>query len=314
MAGEPHDNGAAKKALGEFAPLWNEQIRPRLQALEVRRKRAVRAAMLTVGGGAVFIFALWLWLGDKNPFVWLSFVAVGVAIFVISGLVLGPVHKKAKNTLLQPVLDALGYRYQDKGFDPAGYEAARRFSLLPSDIDRRGFEDWIEGEHEGARFQLYEAKLQQKIRTKNSSSYVTVFRGVIGRIDHDSSALGVTVFTRDKGWFDGLSAPRGMKQAKLVASAFEDIFTVYTTDQVEARYLLPPNMMEHLVALERDFQGRKIRGAFYDGGLMFLIETKNLFEPGSILRPMDDPSRFENLIGEIRSLRSLIHELRQIRT
>ncbi len=302
----------SEERFGEFDDLWRERIQLGLAALERERKRAIGRARLIVGAAIALAILLVALLSRDNVIVWWAAFGLCILSLIAADLSLKPVRKKAKAALLHPVLEGLGYRYQEKHFDPAGYEDARRFSLLPGS-DRRSFEDWIAGEHEGARFHLYEAKLEQKRRSKKRTYYVTVFQGVIGRIDHDSSALGETVFTRDKGWFDGLSAPRGMDQARLIDSTFEDVFTVYTTDQVEARYLLPPNMMEHLVALERDFQGKKIRGAFYDGGLMFLIETKNLFEPGSIFKPMDDPSRFQNLIGEIRSVRRLIHKLRQVR-
>ena len=42
-------------------------------------------------------------------------------------------------------------------------------------------------------------------------------------------------------------------RVKLENPDFEKTFDVYSTDQIEARYLLSPSMMERLLALDREF-------------------------------------------------------------
>lgn len=294
--------------------LWETDIRPALTALEAERKQALRRSAIIGGVIAVLAVALALWVLASGNGVLAIFFGVGAVILssIIAGMQLKGVKKKAKVALLSPVMAALGYRHRESGFQPTGFDDCRRFSLLPGS-DRKRFEDRIEGGDEGARFQLYEAHLEVKRKTKNSSHYVTVFRGVIGRLQHQSSALGETVFTRDLGIFDGMMAPRGMERAGMGENAFEDAFTVWTSDQVEARYLLPPNVMEHLARMETDFGGQKLRGAISDGWLYFIIETKNMFEPGSMFKPMDDPERFQDLMAELGSIRRLINALRDVR-
>ena len=300
----------------EDAPpgLWETQVRPALGELEAERKQVIRRCFIAGGvifGAAAIISLLLALYGDPDLII---FAFILAAVLTVGGgaAMLQGIHKKAKQALLHPVITALGYSHQEKGFEPVGFEDCRRYSLLPGH-DRRDFEDWIEGEHDGARFQFYEAHLEEKRKSDKKTYYVTVFRGVIGRVQHQSSALGETVFARDGGLFDGFSAPRGMDRAGMGENEFEKIFTVWTTDQVEARYLLPPNVMEHLAAMEARFGGKKLRGAIAGGWLYFLIDTKNLFEPGSMFKPMDDPERFESLMSEIGSVRNVIKALREVR-
>lgn len=299
----------------DFPPdLWERQVRPALQALEVERRQTLRrcfTAAAIIFGIAAMIAVLIAVFGDRDLILFV-FILAGVISLGGGAFMLQSVQKKAKQALLHPVVTALGYRHQEKHFEPVGFEDCRRYSLLPGH-DRRSFEDWIEGEEGGASFEFYEAHLEEKRKSKNRTYYVTKFRGVVGRIAHQSSALGETVFARDGGLFDGLAAPRGMDRAGMGENDFENIFTVWTTDQVEARYLFPPNVMEHLAEMEARFGGKKLRGAIAGGWLYFLIETKNMFEPGSMLKPMDDPERFERLMGEIGSVRNVMKTLREVR-
>ena len=57
--------------------------------------------------------------------------------------------------------------------------------------------------------------------------------------------------------------------------------------------------MERLIALERHFQGGKLRGIFEDGHMTIALEAGNQFEAGSIFKPLVDPDRFIQTLTEI---------------
>ena len=59
---------------------------------------------------------------------------------------------------------------------------------------------------------------------------------------------------------------------------FEKSFDTYSTDQVEARYLLSPSFMERLLELDRKFPGR-ITVSFLNSSVIIAIpDSKNHFE------------------------------------
>ena len=86
----------------------------------------------------------------------------------------------------------------------------------------------------------------------------------------------------------------------------EKAFQVYSTDQVEARYLITPDRMERLVALERHFKGGKLRGIFEGDHLTLALEAKDQFEAGSIWRNLVDSSRYVTALQEMASICDVI--------
>jgi hypothetical protein len=88
----------------------------------------------------------------------------------------------------------------------------------------------------------------------------------------------------------------------LVDPHFEKAFEVWSTDQVEARYLLHPVMMERLLGLESGLHGRRIRCAFEGGDILAAVEGGDLFEPGDMFKPLVDPSRARRIVDEIASV------------
>ena len=64
--------------------------------------------------------------------------------------------------------------------------------------------------------------------------------------------------------------------------SFEDMFSVWTDDQVEARYLVHPRYIERLIEVERAFGGQNIRALFKGGELSIVIESGDMFESGSL--------------------------------
>jgi hypothetical protein len=64
--------------------------------------------------------------------------------------------------------------------------------------------------------------------------------------------------------------------------------------------------MQKLVDLETVFRGGKLKAAF-DGGEMFVtVQGGNLFEPGSMFKPLDSAERVQELIADFSAVFGLI--------
>ena len=111
---------------------------------------------------------------------------------------------------------------------------------------------------------------------------------------------------RDAGLFNRFGGGRGMARVKLESKAFEDAFEVYSTDQVEARYLLTPDLMQRLIELEKVFRGGRLRCAFQTNELLIALEGGDLFEPGSMFTPLDNPDRVRELLDDFAAIFNLI--------
>ena len=84
------------------------------------------------------------------------------------------------------------------------------------------------------------------------------------------------------------------------------LFSSATNDQVEARFLLTPDLMQRLINLEKVFHGSKLRCAFQDGELLIALEGGDLFEPGSLFTPLDNPERVRELLDDFAAIFNLI--------
>ena len=93
-----------------------------------------------------------------------------------------------------------------------------------------------------------------------------------------------------------------MQRAMLEDPEFERIFEVYTTDQVESRYLLTPDLMQKLVDMEKVFHGGKLKCCFDDGELLITLQGSDLFEPGSMFKRLDDPERVRELLSDFAAV------------
>ena len=98
-----------------------------------------------------------------------------------------------------------------------------------------------------------------------------------------------------------------LDEVKLEDPKFAKRFNVYSSDQVEARYLVTPSFMERFQNLNTAFGAKKAKCSFYDDKIMFAISTnKNLFEVGSIWHSLDDPKSINQLFNELYSVYQMI--------
>ena len=121
---------------------------------------------------------------------------------------------------------------------------------------------------------------------------------------------GVTRVSRDSGVFNALGALSDkISRAKLESPEFEKAFEVYTTDQVESRFLLTPDVMQAFLDLERTYKGQKLRATFEGNKIYVALEGGDLFEPGSMFGSLDDPNRVADLLEDIATVFHLVDVL-----
>ncbi len=106
-------------------------------------------------------------------------------------------------------------------------------------------------------------------------------------------------FSKEKG--------EALNEVNLEDPVFEKKFNVYSSDQVEARYLITTAFMERFNNLNTAFGAQKAKCSFFDNTIMFAISTnKNLFEIGSLFMRLDNPMRVTRFFNEIASILMLI--------
>lgn len=289
-----------------FARIYQERIEPCFIANENDRIAAVatfnRRALIVAAIGVAIGLALYL---GTQEFIWF-FAAMMTSAVMIAFWAYAPIAKVGetlKRQYCSAIAQAMGARYDIIPLSTPAFERMRALRLAPG-FDRSKFEDHFSGAYKGASFDLYEAHLEKRrTDSKGRTRYDTVFRGQLIRMHFPRDFLGVTIVRRDAGVFNafggGKSGERKLERVRLVDSTFEKAFEVWGTDQVEARYLLHPVMMERLIALEAGLHGKRLRCAFEGGDLLVAVEGGNLFEPGDLFKPLVNPARAKRIVDEI---------------
>lgn len=171
------------------------------------------------------------------------------------------------------------------------FEAARTYGLLPG-FERSSLEDRWFGPLEGHDFDLYECHLEEQRGSGKNRRWVTVFRGPIIRMGFGRKFHSTTLLERagkHRKWlglggasdhvsFDG----HRLDRVDQVHPVFGETFALYSDDQVEARVLVHPTYVEHLLRLESAFEARELRALFMRGEVIIAIEADNLFESGGM--------------------------------
>lgn len=223
--------------------------------------------------------------------------------------------KATKHGINRAIAESLGLVYAHEFLPGRGFELARTYRMVPS-YDRESFDDLWSGELSGRSFTLHEAHLEERRGSGKNRRWVTVFRGAILTIAFDRTFHGTTLVERNKkhrGFFGGerdyveFDGHR-LDFADMVHPEFEDLFTVWSDDQVEARYLVHPRYIERLIEVERAFGGQDIRALFKGGELAICIESGDMFESGS-LDANEDRARVTRCVDQFMSLVGLCEAL-----
>ena len=297
-----------RKEFQGFGEFYDAEAAPYLRAREEQRKRAVRAFFLILLAGTLgAAAAAFVLVPVEGLNLQLAFVAFAIGLG-LGGFVLRRARANISDGLLRLICDHLGFSYRAGLSRPDYCAAFDRLSLLP-DFNREGWEDEVRGARNGADFVLCEARLKYKASGKNSSTK-TVFHGQLVVIDYHQTFLGETVIKRDRGVFNRLMKPGGrFRRVGLASPEFEKVFEAWSTDQVEARTLLDPVVLERFEELDRIFDGAKLRAAFSDGKLYVAMETGDKLNMGTMFASLETPARVEAILKEFDLVFDLIDVL-----
>ena len=297
-----------------FGQVFEERIRPALLAREADRIKATKRAVLCrwIAGGLV---AAGIGGGVVFQQIWVAIVIgmIGMIVYAGGEHFLNKLAKEAKSLIVLPIAEQLGLSFTAEPGQVASIMRHKEVGVVPG-WDRSKYEDFITGIRREVNFELFEAHLEEKRTSTDSkgrtrTTWVTVFKGQCLRLNFHKTFYGRTLITRDAGFFNRFGGGKGMQRASLEDPTFEKIFEVYTTDQVESRYLLTPDLMQKLVDIEQAFKGGKLKACFDQGEVLITVQGGNLFEPGSMFKPLDSADRVRELLDDFNAVFNIIDEI-----
>ena len=283
-----------------FQALYTERIEPCFRENESDRVAAVASfKRRLLIGGLLAVLVVIAALSASGEIALFAAIFLGFGLYWYAYAPLAKVGRKVKQDYCTAIAQAMDSSFTIAGFAPPALERLKHLRLLPG-YARANFEDLFSGAYKDASFDLYEGHLEQRSTdSKGRTRYSTVFRGQLIRMTFPRKFLGITIVRRDAGVFNAFGGGLGLKKVGLEDPLFEKAFEVWGNDQVEARYILHPVLMQRLLDLETSFKGKRLRCGFEDGDILVAIEGGNLFEPGDMFKSFDDPARARRIIDEI---------------
>ena len=283
----------------------------KLENFEKRKKLGMpAAAILTPISGYIDYWLLMLQSGSDDGI-------IGLTALVLGGLywwVTKP-RREYRTAYKSDILPRLAKLFGD--FQYSLDASIDMIKMMPSKIvphhDKYETEDYFIGTYKGVDIEFSEIDLKEKRRSKNRTYYVTIFKGLAVLLKtRNKKFYGHTILDRNKGkvgeWFKQRTI--SLERAEMVDPEFEELFDCYTNDQVEARYLIDPIMIESLKNLFKEYDGNKMMVAFYKDKMLILVgSNKNHFEPANIYTPAANPAGILKMKHEIHQILSIIDKL-----
>jgi hypothetical protein len=176
------------------------------------------------------------------------------------------------------------------------YSPESRFTkqdFLDMDLYEKRTEKWdaedeVCGRKNAVTYAILEAKATRTEGSGRNRRTIVIFKGSIVRLDFNKNFRGHTVVVPDSeskilgGLFGEAESRRRKEICRLENVEFEKLYSVYGTDQQEARYILTPKMME-LVLEARLTLHSDLRLSFHDNSVFVTIpQTRDRFEVGAL--------------------------------
>jgi hypothetical protein len=307
-----------------------QELQPILAGLEAQRirvrNRALISGALVLAGMAIAAIALSAAIQE-----------IGIVIGIIGGIIIWSLinirpmrdyrtHFKQQviHRLVQHYDPGLRYTY-NAGITKAEF---RNSQIYRHRIDSYRCEDLIAGKLGATTFRFSEVHAKYKTQTTDSKGHTqthwhTLFRGIFFIADFNKYFKGSTLVVPDVAerslgglgqMLQGLSAGMKLRDGELIKledPEFERTFAVYSTDQVEARYILSTSLMQRLL----DFRCRmnsSVALSFINSCVYIAIPTsKNYFEPpsiwfGSVIMTLQE---IQDYLNEIKLAQDIIEDL-----
>lgn len=207
----------------------------------------------------------------------------------------------------------------ERGLSEQEFVSAQLFEESP---DKFESEDQVSGKADKTSFYFSEVHAQYKTEHKDKdgktqTEWHDIFKGIIFTADFNKNFKGITklrpknIGNTVSAWISKAVPLFSSKKSQLVELEnieFSKIFITHATDQIEARYILTPALMDKLCRLNEKSSGTVsltfIKSKMY---IVFPL-SRDYFEP-PIFKSLLDPACLEEDINIIRFMYDIIAEL-----
>lgn len=267
---------------------YERTLKPRVRALEKHREALV-AAWKRVAVGVGLPGSLAYLTADSRSLrvvFWLAAIALVVGLVTTlrplladRTLTLGAYRQRFKRDLVSQVFRIVlpqARYFPNQGLDRRGFDEPGLFSER---VDSYESDDLVRGRIGATPFEAADVQASYTTGSGKKRKTWDVIRGLYLRLDFNKHLRGRTIVEPESGPAWRMGSRGGLSKVTLEDPDFERQYAVYTSDPVEARYVLTPVLMERILAVEA-VAGHPIHLAFVGSHVHIAVHYgRELFEP-----------------------------------
>jgi len=177
-------------------------------------------------------------------------------------------------------------------------------------FNRRGSywsDDRVRGKIGDTPFEAAEVRRSYRTGSGRSSTTHVVFEGLFFHLASNNALSGRTVIQPESARHSQIGDRSGFQLVSLENAEFEREFKVYATNEVEARDILTPAMMERLLALRQHAKHPVFLGFKNNRAFIGVHYGRKLFEPG--IASTTSLEALEEMADHFAFAELVVHEL-----
>lgn len=240
-----------------------------------------------------------------------AFLLVEMAFYGLARWIIKCYKNRAKKIILKKLLSYVGdFELIDKKTYSEKYsnDDVNYFKELElfSSFNIYNCDDRLIGTYKNLKLDIIEAHLERESGSGKRRRVVTVFKGLLVKVPFNKKIKSSTIVLGDKAF----PSCKGEK-VNLEDPEFEKYFDVYSTDQIEARYLLTTAFMDRIVKImQKRILGSSLKFSFEKDMLNIAISSSKDWFEIPILEPATKLANYRGIILEIITILSIIEALK----
>ncbi|QOY55514.1 DUF3137 domain-containing protein [Candidatus Sulfurimonas marisnigri] len=273
------------KSVSELTDFYYKNLFPTLQKLEDDRRRLKQKIIFIAVIYTIISAILASFFINNLDIIIFIYIALGVIIYKF--LVHDYTHE-FKMSIIKPLIHAIDKTLLYSSKTHISEYIFNRSNLF-SEPDRMSGNDYVKGNVEDINIQFSDIHAEKRNRnSKGKDSWSTIFKGLFIVAEFNKHFAGETVVLPDSAqstfgdlignWLQSNNMARD-ELVKMDNPEFEKEFVVYSTNQIEARYILSHSLMKKLLVFKHKSK-HPLHVSFIGSNIHMAVEyNKDLFEP-----------------------------------
>lgn len=278
----------------DIESLYSEKIEPNLAPVEEERKK-LKSAIIFLILSFLFLIATIILIGITKDNLIIFPIVVAVAYIIYQSIKVYKYYNQYrsdfKKVVVAEIVKAVNPSWNYKPDSMISESIYSYSDIFRTRYDRYKGDDFVSGVIEKTDFECSELHTEYKEVTYDSKgnrheNWVTIFKGLFFHADFNKEFHGRTYVSPDVA--ERLFGKFGQSLQKITGPGelvklenvdFEKEFVVHSTDQLEARYILTPAIMEAMLRI-RSLNNQGVHFSFVGSRVFCALSVrKDLFEP-----------------------------------